>query len=220
MKLIKFTSILLCLFLLVSVFAGCNAPDGNKTDISKNDTGENASVIPEEVSRQESEVTEKIEPWGTDYDWDFLKGWPRHNNNIADGYGDTWEPYQNYSNTFYNTIESHEGVDVLVHVALQAYYPDPNNIPYRSDNEKDPCDIEEIQSWLKAGGIPFEYQTFEIKDINGNKKEVSGFLGYISFEDLEKLIEYGNEYGYHLYFSHVTESWCVEDDNSFDCPKC
>ena len=209
MKLIKFTSILLCFLMVAAMFAGCNAPDGNKADISKNDTGENAS-----------ETEEKTESWGADEDWDFLKGWPRHNNNIADGYGDTWEPYQNYSNTFYNTIESHEGVDVLVHVALQAYYPDPNNIPYRSDNEKDPCDIEEIQSWLKAGGIPFEYQTFEIIDINGNKKEVSGFLGYISFEDLEKLIEYGNEYGYHLYFSHVTESWCVEDDNSFDCPKC
>lgn len=209
MKLIKFTSVLLCFLMITAMFAGCDTPDGNKTDISKNDTGENAS-----------EVLEKIEPWGADEDWDFLKDWPRHNNNIADGYGNTWEPYQNYSNSFYNTIESHEGVDVLVHIAMSPYYVNPDNPIDKAEKAKFPCDIGEMQKWLEAGGIPLEYQTIRYFDVHGNEQAARAFFGYLSFADVEKLIEYAEKNGYYLYFSFVPSNSTAADDNTFNCPKC
>ena len=46
--------VLLCVLLLLSVFAGCNVPDGSKTDTSKTDIGESASEAPEESKRDTS----------------------------------------------------------------------------------------------------------------------------------------------------------------------
>ena len=60
MKLIKFTSILLCLVLLVSVFAGCDTPEESKGDVnSKDTTSQNAENISETVSEEISEEVSK-----------------------------------------------------------------------------------------------------------------------------------------------------------------
>ena len=48
MKLIKYTSVLLCFLMVAAMFACCDTPEGNKVDVSKNDTGENISEISEE----------------------------------------------------------------------------------------------------------------------------------------------------------------------------
>lgn len=62
MKLIKFTSILLCLVLLVSVFAGCDTPEESKSDTSSKDsllhTSEDISeTVSKEVSAEVTETT-------------------------------------------------------------------------------------------------------------------------------------------------------------------
>lgn len=62
MKLIKFTSILLCIILLVSVFAGCDTPEESKSDTSSKDpllnTSEDVSeTVSEEVSAEVTETT-------------------------------------------------------------------------------------------------------------------------------------------------------------------
>ena len=60
MKLIKFTSILLCFLMVAAVFAGCNAPEESKADTSSKDpllnTSENISeTVSEEISEEISE---------------------------------------------------------------------------------------------------------------------------------------------------------------------
>lgn len=62
MKLIKFTSILLCFLMLTVMFAGCNAPDGNKADVtSKDSLLQNSEDISETVSEEISEeVSEQL----------------------------------------------------------------------------------------------------------------------------------------------------------------
>ena len=62
MKLIKFTSILLCLVLLVSVFAGCDTPEESKSDTSSKDSLlQNSEDISQTVSEEISEeVSEEV----------------------------------------------------------------------------------------------------------------------------------------------------------------
>ena len=65
MKLIKFTSILLCLVLLVSVFAGCDTPEESKTDVTSKDsllnTSEDVSEnVSEEISEEVSEEVSQV----------------------------------------------------------------------------------------------------------------------------------------------------------------
>lgn len=218
MKLIKINSILLCLVLLVSVLAGCNAPDGNKTDISKNDTGENISVIPEEVSPQESEISKKTEPWGADEDWDYLKGWSIHHDYVRGTFTNFWCPYPNFSYDFYDKMKYHEQYDVLLHIAMGAYYSDEYDASdEKVENKYNFADEEEISEWLKAGNIPLEIQSFDVEGV-GN---IRLFCGYLSFADVEKLIEYSEEYGYFLYFEaiHINENDDMTDE-MFDCPYC
>ena len=218
MKLIKFTSILLCFLMFTAMFASCNAPNGNKVDVSKNDTGENASVIPEEVSTQESEVLEKIEPWGTDYDWDFLKGWPIHHDYVRGTFSNTWDPYPNYDTSFHDKMKYHEIYNVLLHVSMGAYYPGEfDGDIEKAENRYNFADEEEIREWLKAGNIPLEIQSFDVEGV-GN---IRLFCGYLSFADVEKLIEYSEEYGYFLYFGAVDINENDDmTDEMFDCPYC
>ena len=56
MKLIKFTSILLCIIFLMSVISSCTAPDVSKTDVSENSTGEVPEVSESNTSSNDSFV--------------------------------------------------------------------------------------------------------------------------------------------------------------------
>ena len=95
MKLIKITSILLCLVLLVSVFAGCDTPEESKGDVNSKDTtsqnAENISeTVSEEVSAEVSEITvvaienrynkdhinDALEPFYHDDEWVYSFGNP------------------------------------------------------------------------------------------------------------------------------------------------
>ena len=62
MKLIKFTSILLCFLMAVSVFAGCDTPEESKSDTSSKDSLLHTSDdISETVSEENSEeVLEEV----------------------------------------------------------------------------------------------------------------------------------------------------------------
>ena len=56
MKLFKFTSILLCIILLVSVFVGCDTPEESKADVnSKDSLLQNSEDVSETVSEEISE---------------------------------------------------------------------------------------------------------------------------------------------------------------------
>ena len=61
MKLIKYTSILLCIILLVSVFTGCDTPEESKADVNSKDSLLNTSediseAVLEEISEDVSQV--------------------------------------------------------------------------------------------------------------------------------------------------------------------
>ncbi len=220
MKPIKITSILLCIILLISVFAGCNAPDGNKTDVSKNDTGENASVIPEEVSPQESETAEKIEPWGTDYDWDFLKGWQQHSDNYGTEIGYSPVDRLHYNALCLSVFAGHSEFETLIHVRMLAYYADEYDPS--SDSKEDKynfADEAEISKWLKAGNIPLEIETFKIDHIEGIDS-LNAFCGYLSGADVDKLVEYGTEAGYYLHFEIPINYSSEVVEGMFVCPHC
>ncbi len=219
MKLIKFTSILLCIVLLVSVLAGCNALNGSKTDVSKSNTGENASVIPEEVSPQESEVLEKIEPWGTDEDWDFLKGWALHSDSIGGAYSNDWPDYPNYSPAFKDIVDVHSKYEVLIHMIMYAYYADKyDESTLTTETKFDFANEDEIRNWLEAGNIPLEIQTFSVR---GAEDGVRVFCGYLSGADVEKLIEYGAQKGYYVKFELVpSDDGAMKEEGLFDCPLC
>ena len=61
MKLIKFTSILLCIILLVSVFSGCDTPEESKSDTSSKDSLlQNSEDISETVSEESSKTNEVV----------------------------------------------------------------------------------------------------------------------------------------------------------------
>ena len=65
MKLIKFTSILLCIILLVSIFTGCDTPEESKSDTSSKDpllqnSEDISETVSEEVLEEVSEVLEFI----------------------------------------------------------------------------------------------------------------------------------------------------------------
>ena len=65
MKLIKFTSILLCFLMVAAVFAGCDTPEESKADVSSKDSllqnSEDISeTVSEEVLEEVSEVLEFI----------------------------------------------------------------------------------------------------------------------------------------------------------------
>ena len=60
MKLIKFTSVLLCFLMVAAVFAGCDTPEESKGDVnSKDTTSQNAENISETVSEEISEEVSK-----------------------------------------------------------------------------------------------------------------------------------------------------------------
>ena len=65
MKLIKFTSILLCTILLVAIFAGCDTPEESMSDTSSKDpllnTSEDVSEnVSEEISEEVSEEVSQV----------------------------------------------------------------------------------------------------------------------------------------------------------------
>ena len=60
MKLIKFTSVLLCFLMVAAVFASCDTPEESKGDVnSKDTTSQNAENISETVSEEISEEVSK-----------------------------------------------------------------------------------------------------------------------------------------------------------------
>ena len=209
MKLIKFTSILLCFVMIVTVFAGCDTPEESKGYVSEN----NISEVSEEVSAQESEVTEKIEPWGTDEDWDFLKGWKVHGEfepllvNAVD------EQHPHYSNLFKAIKETHEqaNCEILIHVHILAFDLEEVKLQHPSVNAKQ-TDVQEVLCWFEAGNVPVKYE--------------NGVLhGDLSYGDVEKIIEYGKEAGYQLFFINYgvrpsTVKECLEGKDIFECPSC
>ena len=66
MKLIKFTSVLLCFLMVAAVFAGCDTPEENKSDTSSKDTllhtsDDISETVSEEISEEISEeVSEEV----------------------------------------------------------------------------------------------------------------------------------------------------------------
>ena len=57
MKLIKFTSVLLCFLMVAAVFAGCDTPEESKSDTSSKDSLlQNSEDISEAVSEEVSQV--------------------------------------------------------------------------------------------------------------------------------------------------------------------
>lgn len=61
MKLIKFTSILLCFLMVAAMFAGCDTPEESKADSSKDSLLQNSDDISETVSEEISEeVSEQL----------------------------------------------------------------------------------------------------------------------------------------------------------------
>ena len=213
MKLIKFTSILLCIVLLVSVIASCTAPDGNKTDASKNDTGENVSVIPEEVSPQESETAEDMEQWQTwsyGYEWDFLEDLPVHYDVVLPQGANAWEPYPHYSTRFADCMGVHNhflgDAKYIVRLTVVAY-------DYRETQGKKPepgakrCDPDDLYKWLKAGFIPTERED-DVIHID------------VSYNDMEQLIECGFEAGFHLVLALYESDERLEGKEVFEGSVC
>ena len=69
MKLIKFTSVLLCFLMVAAVFAGCNAPEESKADVNSKDpllnTSEDvAETVSEEISEEVSEEVSQALDFG------------------------------------------------------------------------------------------------------------------------------------------------------------
>ncbi len=59
MKLIKFTSVLLCFLMVAAVFAGCNTPEESKSDTSSNDSlVQGSDEFPDTVSDDGNKATE------------------------------------------------------------------------------------------------------------------------------------------------------------------
>ena len=126
MKLIKFTSILLCIILLVSVFAGCDTPEESKSDTSSKDSLlQNSEDISETVSEEISEeVSEEVsqalgfvivDKRGEQSDW----------NDIVDTFY-TDEDYKysfpNWDMHKYVIVEYEDGITQNVKEALEAGY--------------------------------------------------------------------------------------------------
>ena len=95
MKLIKFTSILLCFLMIAAMFAGCDTPEESKADVNSKDSllqnSEDISeTVSEEVSVEVSEITvvaienrynkdhinDALEPFYHDDEWVYSFGNP------------------------------------------------------------------------------------------------------------------------------------------------
>ena len=76
MKLIKFTSILLCIILLVSVFSGCDTPEESKADVNSKDSLLHTSEdISEDVLEEISEDVSQVLGFGIVDKRDEMEGW-------------------------------------------------------------------------------------------------------------------------------------------------
>ena len=80
MKLIKFTSILLCIILLVFVFAGCDTPEESMSDTSSKDSLLNTSediseTVSEEISEEVSEDVSQVLGFVIVDKRDEMEGW-------------------------------------------------------------------------------------------------------------------------------------------------
>lgn len=95
MKLIKFTSVLLCIILLVSVFTGCDTPEESKSDTSSKDSllqnsEDTSEAVSEEVSQalgfvivdkrgEQSEWNDTVDTFYADEDYTYLfPNWDMH----------------------------------------------------------------------------------------------------------------------------------------------
>ena len=204
MKLIKFTSILLCFLMVAAMFAGCDTPEESKADITES----NISDVSEEVSAQESEVLIAIESWGMDEDWDFLKGWPVHQYHLCGIPNTGWDPcYINYPDEFIYLLETHREHETLFHVGVIAYNPGETKMEYPVGKDFKRIKFE-FDAWLKAGNIPLEYYN------NGV------FHGDLSKNDIEKIIEHAEKCGIHLFFDIHRNEECLEGKNIYDCDWC
>lgn len=206
MKLIKFTSLLLCFVFAVVVFSGCNNAYSEKNQVSENST---ESSEPAAVS--EGEEIEKLEAWGTEYDWDFLKKWPVH----SDCFPEVWSNQTNFAH--YGHLTGHILVqhsyevtkcETLLHVQIEFYYYNGEAPSPDLPDQLERCDSDEIISWLAAGNIPLE------------KNGATVFEGYVSSDDVEKLIEYGKAAGYYLYVTVPIDYDAKTEDGMFVCPHC
>ncbi len=203
MKQTKFICLLLCIILTGSLFAGCNTAAESKNDVSENSVDENLS------SPTENEAT----PWGAEEDWDFLKGWKVHGEfepllvNAVD------EQHPHYSNLFKAIKETHEqaNCEILIHVHILAFDLEEVKLQHPSVNAKQ-TDVQEVLCWFEAGNVPVKYE--------------NGVLhGDLSYGDVEKIIEYGKEAGYQLFFINYgvrpsTVKECLEGKDIFECPSC
>ncbi|MBQ3597632.1 MAG: hypothetical protein II987_00010 [Clostridia bacterium] len=209
MKLIKFTSILLCFLMFTAMFAGCDTPEESKADISES----NIREVSEEVSTQESEVLEDTEQWRTwsyGYEWDFLEDLPVHYDVILPQGANAWEPYPHYSTRFHDCMGVHNhflgDTKYIVRLAVGAY-------DYRETQGEKPmpgtkrCDPDDLYKWLKAGFIPTERED-DVIHID------------VSYNDMEQLIECGFEAGFHLVFSLYESDERLEGKEVFECSVC
>ncbi|MBR2915830.1 MAG: hypothetical protein IKC06_08540 [Clostridia bacterium] len=204
MKLIKFTSILLCFIMIAAMFAGCDTPEESKADVTES----NISDVSEEVSRQENEVLIAIESWGMDEDWDFLKGWPVHRCYFS-GVVVQGNYYINYTESFFRVLKSdaHRDSEILFHVGVVAFNILETDLKSPAVNDFKRIKFE-FDAWLKAGNIPLEYYD------NGV------FHGDLSKNDIEKIIEYAEKCGIHLFFDIHQNEECLEGKNIYDCDWC
>ena len=207
MKLYKFTIVFLCFLIVAVVFTSCNASEGSEDAAIENGTSTNPS------SSVENEVLNKIAPWGTGEDWDFHKGWKVHGEFEPLLVNAIEEQNPHYDNLFKAIMETHEqkGYEFLIHVQITAFDLEEAKLQYPTANAKQ-IDAQELLCWFEAGNVPVKYE--------------NGVLhGDLSYGDVEKIIEYGKEAGYQLFFinygvrpSAVKE--CLEGKDIFECPSC
>lgn len=200
MKLIKIVCVFLCLIFSLSLFFGCNAPTTSKVDVSKN-----------EVS---SPVKNEATSWGAEEDWDFLKGWKVHGEFEPLLVNAVEEQNPHYDNLFKAIMETHEqkGYEFLIHVQITAFALEEAKLQYPFTENAKQIDAQELLCWFEAGNIPVKFE--------------NGVLhGDISYNDMKKIIEYGKEAGYQLFFinrgvepSAVKD--CIEGKILFECPFC
>ncbi|MBR6777378.1 MAG: hypothetical protein IKM27_06490 [Clostridia bacterium] len=215
----KIFIILLCIVFILSAFASCDQAEESKTETSESVSETVSEALPEK-NEEESKV-ETPASWGAEYDWDFLKGWPTHSDHIHNKYGNT-QVYLHYESNFLAAKGDHDQFEILVHFMVYAYYLKPGETPPLDPNyvaKRKACDEEEFARWLEAGDVPLELKTITVEKPDGTKT-ANAFCGYISFNDVEKLIEYAIEAGYFLRISFIEPGYLEKDNHTFDCPLC
>lgn len=200
MKLIKIVCVFLCHIFALSLFFGCNAPATSKVDVSKNEAS--------------SPVKNEAASWGTDEDWDFLKGRKVHGEFEPLLVNAVEEQNPHYDNLFKAIMETHEqkGYEFLIHVQITAFDLEEAKLQYPFTENAKQIDAQELLCWFEAGNIPVKYE--------------NGVLhGDISYNDMKKIIEYGKEAGYQLFFSNycnetLSNAECLDGKDLFECPFC